>query len=126
MLVKKYSTRQIFKALEKKKERKVETFKVVMNKCISFIEKNVMLNNLSCFYQVPEFIVGYSMYSIEECIMYIQNDLKENGFVVNYFFPNILYISWNVKEMEVEKPREKKFVKSISNHKPSGKFVLNL
>ena len=39
MLVKNYSTRQIFKALEKKNERKVETFKVVMNKCISFIEK---------------------------------------------------------------------------------------
>lgn len=124
------STKSIFKTIERKNERKIETFKAIMKKCIAFIEKNVKVNNYTCFYQVPDFVVGHSMYSIEECIIYLQNELRKNGFVVSYFFPNILYISWDEKEIKEENPgmKSKKETKLLEHveMKSSGKFVLNL
>lgn len=127
------TTKNIFKAIERKNERKIETFKIVMKKCMIFIERNVLVNNHCCFYQVPEFVMGHSMYNLEDCIKYLTVELKDGGFLVNYFFPNILYISWNKNEI-TEKPRKqnllkhenKTFVNSIAKEKPSGKFVLNL
>lgn len=124
------NTKHIFKQIERKNERKRETFKLVMQKCVSFIEKNVKVNNYSCFYQVPDFVIGHPMYGIEECINYISNELRENGFIVNYFFPNILYISWNVKETKEDISGTLKKKQKLLHHnmetKPSGKFVLNL
>jgi hypothetical protein len=126
------TTRNIFKVIEKKNERRQETFKVVMKKCITFIERNVAINNLNCFYQVPEFIVGHSMYNLEECITYLTMELKDGGFIVKYFFPNILYISWNKLELlnnGKEKQKKQKLLVNENNslqEKPSGKFVLNL
>ena len=137
------SLANIQKALEEKKKKRHEIFNIILKKCSTFIEKNVAFNNYSCFYQVPEFMIGYPLYSLEECVQYIQQELIGNGFYIKYFLPNILYISWNPIEtsnpsrnrktiehtnININKSEKtnKKFVKSISNYKPSGKFVLNL
>ena len=39
-------------------------------------------------------IIGVPKYDNNECIAYIINKLKENGFVVRYTHPNMLFISW--------------------------------
>lgn len=119
----------IKKHIEEKQRKRKETFKIALNKCIKLIEKNTSIDIYYCFYQVPEFIIGYPLYPLELCIEYIQKYLISNGFVVKYYFPNILFVSWDEEELKKEKQikdKKKKFIKSISSYKPSGKVVLNL
>lgn len=130
------SINSVYKTIEIKNNKKKAIFNIVVHKCSRCIEKNVSINNLSCFYQVPEFLIGYPLYSLEECIKHVQNELGDSGFVVVYFFPNILYISWNPIDIEKKKKseneiktkkkikKEKHFIESVT--KSGGKFVLNL
>jgi hypothetical protein len=47
-----------------------------------------------CWYVVPEVIIGVPKYDQAECIAYIMDKLKTNGFMVRYFHPNTVLISW--------------------------------
>lgn len=119
----------IQKNIDEKNRKRRETFKVVLNKCIRQIEKASSFDKLFCLFQVPDFLIGYPLYPLEMCIEYLQKQLITCGFVVKYYFPNILYISWNKDEIRKErsvKDTNKTFVKSISSYKPSGKVVLNI
>lgn len=52
-------------------------------------------NNMDfTFFVVPEFIFGIPKYSVDTCISYIIDKLQENGFLVKYTHPNLLYIYW--------------------------------
>ena len=48
-----------------------------------------------CFFIVPEFLVGTPRYDSASCIAYIIDKLSQNGFIVKYTHPNLLFISWN-------------------------------
>lgn len=48
-----------------------------------------------CWYVVPDFILGVSRYDIAACIAYIIDSLQQNEFVVKYYHPNTLFISWS-------------------------------
>lgn len=50
-------------------------------------------NNV-CWFVLPEVMIGAPKYNREECIPYIINKLKDNGFIVRYTHPNLLFISW--------------------------------
>jgi hypothetical protein len=109
------SIQNVYKSIEIKNNKKKEIYKVLVNKCSKFIEKNVCINNLSCFYQVPEFLIGYPIYSLEESISYVQKELIDSGFIVLYFFPNVLYISWNPLEVNNNVLNSKDNIKQIEN-----------
>ncbi len=47
-----------------------------------------------CWFTVPEIALGMTKYNHADCIAYIIDRLQKNGFVVQYYHPNILYISW--------------------------------
>jgi len=49
----------------------------------------------SCWYLIPETIIGVPKYDQAACIAYIIDKLKTNGFNVRYIHPNTLFISWN-------------------------------
>lgn len=52
-------------------------------------------NEQFCWYVVPEVMIGVPKYDQGECIAYIMDKLKENGFLIRYFHPNTLLISWH-------------------------------
>jgi|TARA_X000000368_G_scaffold418890_1_gene420567 hypothetical protein len=53
-------------------------------------------NNLKCcWYLIPEFIFGLPKYNIQLCTQYLMEKLDENGFIVKYTYPNLIFISWN-------------------------------
>jgi hypothetical protein len=52
-------------------------------------------NENFCWFIVPEVIIGVPKYDQGECIAYILDKLQENGFIVQYFHPNTILISWN-------------------------------
>ena len=52
-------------------------------------------NNNVCWFVIPEVMIGAPKYDRSECIPYIVEKLKDNGFIVRYTHPNLLFISWS-------------------------------
>jgi len=53
-------------------------------------------NNMKCcWFVIPEFILGLPKYNIEICTQYLMEKLDDNGFIMKYTYPNLLFISWN-------------------------------
>jgi hypothetical protein len=53
-----------------------------------------MLNENCCWYVMPEMILGVPKYDHRDCTAYVIEKLRENGFIVRYTHPNLLFISW--------------------------------
>ena len=54
-------------------------------------------------YTVPPFVLGLPSIDLEDCIVYLVHMLRQNGFVVKFTYPNLLYISWKHYESEYNK-----------------------
>lgn len=53
-------------------------------------------NNMKCcWFIIPEFLLGLPKYDTGACTAYVMDKLDENGFIVKYTYPNLLFISWN-------------------------------
>jgi len=85
---------ELIKQQKEREERK----KITFEKIYKVVEKKIILASTGDYYytwyQIPEFLVGLPMYSIDECHQYIQVKLKANGFDIEFFSPNILLIKW--------------------------------
>jgi hypothetical protein len=84
---------------EKKKKQDLNTLSVynkILNRIHSRIKTISRLQTADqyCWYVIPEMIIGVPKYDNGACIAYIIDKLKENGFVVRYTHPNMLFISW--------------------------------
>lgn len=88
----------LIKEQKEREEIKIETFK----KVYKTIEKKIILASSSNYYyvwyEVPEFIMGLPTYKLKDCIVYIQQKLKENKFETDLYSPNILLIKWFPKD----------------------------
>ena len=60
---------------------------------IKYISKNIVNDNC-CWYIMPEMILGVPKYDHRDCITYVIEKLRSNGFIVRYTHPNLLFISW--------------------------------
>lgn len=65
-------------------------------------------NQKFCFFLIPEFVLGIPRYDIAACTGYIIEKLIDNGFMIKYTYPNLLFISWqhylpHYKRMEIKK-----------------------
>lgn len=92
----------LHRTIMEKKNRRCEAFEKVLSIChrrIKIAAENQLLKTLIA---VPEFIVGYPIFNMNECLEYIIDSLKKNGLYVKYFFPNILYISWDYDEIDAD------------------------
>ena len=124
----------LYKSVNDKKANKKNTFAHVLKKAHGKIQLAAKMDHYACFFEVPEYIVGVPMYSLTECITYVINQLKDNGFVVRYMYPKTIFICWDPKvinKSEVEK--EKHNLTNVNNYdsylltnKSNGKFSLNV
>tara|TARA_Y100000591_G_scaffold294154_1_gene282569 strand:+ start:1159 stop:1764 length:606 start_codon:yes stop_codon:yes gene_type:complete len=60
---------------------------------IKYVSKQ-LINDQCCWYIVPEVMLGIPKYDHRDCTIFVIEKLRENGFVVNYIHPNLLFISW--------------------------------
>ena len=92
------------------------------NKIKSVIDTRT--NASSCVLEVPEFLLGFPIYDLTDCILFVKHHLETSGFKVFYIFPRLLIVSW---ESAIANGRllcdtsTSKF-----DVKPSGKVVLSL
>ena len=85
---------ELIKIQKEREERKKETF----DKIYVHIEKKIITSSNGSYYhtwyQIPEFLVGLPIYSVDECQKYIQIKLHNNGFKTEFFKPNLIHITW--------------------------------
>jgi len=55
-------------------------------------------NTSSVLYNVPPFVLGLPKLDMEDCIVYLVWQLRQNGFEIRFTWPNLLYISWRHHE----------------------------
>jgi hypothetical protein len=82
-----------------KKNRDINTlnlFQKILNRVHSRIKSaSKQRNSLnSCWYVVPELMIGVPRFDQAGCIAYLLDKLKINHFKVEYIHPNTLFISW--------------------------------
>ena len=60
---------------------------------IKYVSKQ-LINDQCCWYLMPEMLIGIPKFNNNDCIAYVIEKLRDNGFVVRYTHPNLLFISW--------------------------------
>lgn len=100
------NVQQLSALMQSRHVRRQQCFEKVLEQCFVFIKKHADKDVTFCFYEVPDFIIGYPLFDLNECIAFIMEKLRSNDFIVRYFFPRILYISWNINEINEEKLRK--------------------
>ena len=84
---------------EKKKQQNLNTLEVynkILNRIHNKIKHTSKLNTNEqfCWYIIPEMIIGIPKYDHGACIAYLIDKLNDNGFIIRYTHPNLLFISW--------------------------------
>lgn len=74
----------------------VATFNRILNRIHTKIKvvSRQQVTTQCCWFVVPEMIIGVPKYDNINCTAYIIDKLQENGFLVKYTTPNLLFISW--------------------------------
>lgn len=86
------------------KERKINiSHEKVLEKCHKQIINSANESNLRTLIELPEHIYGYPLYDLNNCIKFVISSLNNDGFYVKYFFPKILYVSWDFNEIKENK-----------------------
>jgi hypothetical protein len=85
---------------EKKKQfdlNRLELYNKILNRIHVKIKttSRQKIDEQFCWFVIPEIIIGIPKYDQADCIGYLFNKLKENGFAVKYYHPNTLFICWN-------------------------------
>tara|TARA_Y100000590_G_C15682930_1_gene1000492 strand:- start:776 stop:1249 length:474 start_codon:yes stop_codon:yes gene_type:complete len=109
----------IYKLHKKKRARereRLEHFKNILKRCHRRIKIVSDKMETSCYFVIPEIVFGIPLYNNTECANFLVESLRNNGFIVNYIHPNLLYISWEVIP-ENHLPKHKRSFKQIENNK---------
>ena len=84
---------------EKKQQHDLNTI-AIYNRILNRIHSRIKVvsrqnvTNQSCWFIIPEMIIGVPRYDHGACTAYIIDKLRENGFILRYTHPNLLFISW--------------------------------
>jgi len=117
--MKQLNVRELTAQLCARQAKKHQSFDRILEMCFMVIKRHADKNTLFCLYEVPEFVLGMPLYDLNECITYLIEKLQGNGFLVKYYFPRVLYISWNVNEIKEEKlQRDLTLIKTLNAPKP--------
>jgi hypothetical protein len=76
-----------------KQRRQQEIYKKFLETCHNRITLRNSLGYTSMHYQVPPFVIGYSIYNHEHAIKYVEKELLKGGFRVERYGVD-LYIDW--------------------------------
>ena len=82
---------------------KEDYFNKVLNKCHKLIQRyNKTIKIKSCHFNVPEYEFGIPLYNYNELLMFLYNNLKNNGLYVKILKDEKkLYISWDEKLIDI-------------------------
>ncbi len=87
----------------KMRERTV-AFETILTMCLNKVKRYAQKRQYRCVFEVPEFLIGEPLYKLPNAISYLAGRLKEEcGFYIRLFPPKLLYISWDMEEIDGRK-----------------------
>tara|TARA_B100001123_G_scaffold445723_1_gene598067 strand:+ start:2433 stop:2816 length:384 start_codon:yes stop_codon:yes gene_type:complete len=89
--------RDIQNIYDKKQTKKQEYYNQIMVKIINLMKKSAEEGKNMCIYVIPNLIFGMPIYNLDECMLYIISNLKQNGFECTYALPNIILVFWKLE-----------------------------
>ena len=89
------------KQLEREKNREF-IYNKITKKCFQKIKDTSNNEEEYCFFKLPEFIVGYPLFNMTECVMHLINILKEKGFNCRFVENYVIYISWHTQKSDLK------------------------
>ena len=112
--MKQLSVRDLTVQIQARQLKRHQIFDKILEMCYNNIKRNADKSQLFCLFEVPEFVIGMPLYDLNECITYLVEKLKNSEFLVKYYFPKVLYISWNINEInENNLQNQLQLIKSI-------------
>jgi len=95
-------------SLHKERHQKDTTrndiYTIVLNKCIEkIIHANRHTDKTYIIFEVPNILIGYPMYDMKSCILFIINQLVQKQYLVEFVEPHYLYIDWGCKGTVIDK-----------------------
>jgi len=86
----------LYKRRTAKDAARLKAYNQILESIYSRIRIQSQLPNTpaNLLYTIPPFILGLPRIDLEDCVVYLVYILRQNGFAVNYSYPNLLAISW--------------------------------
>jgi len=81
---------------------RLKAYNQILESIYSRIRNQSQLPNCptNLLYTIPPFILGLPRIDLEDCVVYLVYQLRQNGFSVQYSYPNLLAISWSHYERD--------------------------
>uniref|UniRef100_A0A6C0JBG5 Uncharacterized protein n=1 Tax=viral metagenome TaxID=1070528 RepID=A0A6C0JBG5_9ZZZZ len=100
----------LYKQKKLTEEHKIKIYQRVLARVHSKIKTTSRMRGSEkfTFFLLPEFILGVPRYDMSECTSYVMEKLIDNGFMLKYTHPNLLFISWqhyipNYQRVQIKK-----------------------
>lgn len=87
---------ELYGLKQKKDLNRMKIYNKLINKIHNKIKytSKLLKNEEFCSFLMPEVLLGYPNYNFKECLYFVLDNLKEDGFNVRYVHPNLLLIYW--------------------------------
>jgi len=95
-----FHVQEIQRKQKEKESLRIKIYAYISGKCFKKIKDVASNEQTYTFYQLPEYIPGYPLYNMTECIMYVLEVLHDKGFHARYVDHYIIYISWNLPKTQ--------------------------
>jgi hypothetical protein len=97
---------ELYSMQKKKLKNRTKCFDYIIELCHRRIRTVSSYCGQNTFYEIPGFVVGYPLYKLDECITYVVDALRKNGFLIQILPPpniGVIYISWDPRELFPQK-----------------------
>lgn len=97
------NVKDLNRMIDSKKLERNAVFNRVYDMCQQRVISHAKKDAMRMMFEMPEFILGIPPFNLNDALTHVIERLKNNGFLVQYFFPKLLYISWDVDEISGKK-----------------------
>jgi len=106
-----------------KEKARLDMFKIVLNKCIEkIIYTNRHTDKTFVIFEVPRILIGYPIYDMKSCIVFLLQELTKNNYYVEFIEPFYLYIDWGSYNLKKNSNTFKKYSDIPESKKNTIKF----
>lgn len=84
----------INRRIRERTKKSMHVYEDMLKRCFRRVKASVDIGEKSCFYTLPEFIIGKPSYDMNECLRYIYSNVQKYGYYVKFIPPNVFFISW--------------------------------
>jgi len=95
-----FSVNEIQKKAKERETNRHKIFYRISKKCFEKIKETSENDLTYCFFKVPEYIPGFPLFNMTQCVLYLLNILKEKGFHCRYVDGYMIYITWVLPKQE--------------------------